>query len=275
MNAKRLLGALLSAGLTLAVAAQATDVLAKGKKEDPAPTTPPVTKKAISLTLNNVIWGISPAQLADRIDKIIDDDYRPQYKEVQPGIRMKELDAQVAEDKAEFRRSRVDFGKLPTGLDAGPLKNEYTYNNKEALMSFTRKGELTYFFFIQERLWKIIEEKKLAEGHPLGKTYQDAVVKLSTNYGVPGRVTATGSTSGATEVDWKDANSHLRAIQRGESAVALAYEDNGTLGNLSSLRSNKPTADNGIDPDVAAAIRGPDKDPGPPDKSKDTKKPKK
>ena len=141
-------------------------------------------------------------------------------------------------------------------------------------MSFTRKGELTYFFFIQERLWKIIEEKKLAEGSPLGKNYQEAVVKLSTNYGVPGRVQATGSTSGAVEVDWKDATTHLRAIQRGEAALGLAYEDNGTLANLSSLRSNKPVVDNGIDPDVAAAIRGPSNDPGPPDKGKD-KKPKK
>ena len=61
-----------------------------------------------------------PKQVADAIDKIIDDDYRPQYKDVQPGVRMHALDAQVAEEKAEFRRSRIDFGKLPTGLDASP-----------------------------------------------------------------------------------------------------------------------------------------------------------
>ncbi len=36
MNAKRLLGALLTVGLTLAAATQATDVQAKPKKEDAA-----------------------------------------------------------------------------------------------------------------------------------------------------------------------------------------------------------------------------------------------
>jgi hypothetical protein len=269
MKAKRLLGALLTVGLTLAAVTQVSDVLAKPKKEE-APSEPPVVKKAISLSLTGVSWGQSPKQLADQIDKILDEDYRPQYKEVQPGIRQRELDANLAEDKAAFRRSRVDFGKLPTGLDATPLKGEYTYNNKEALMSITRKGELTYFFFIQERLWKIIEEKKLAEGHPLGKTYQDAVVKMSTTFAVPGRVVPPdGATRYAVEVDWKDATTHLRAIQRGEAALGLAYEDNATVANLANLRPNKPAADNGIDPDVAAIMRGPSNDPGPPpDKGK-------
>jgi hypothetical protein len=267
MKAKRLLGALLTIGLSLAAATPATDAIAK-----PAAAEAPVTKKAIALSMSSVIWGLSPSQLGDRIDKILDDDYRPLYKEVQPGVKMKELDAQLAEDKAAFRRSRVDFGKLPTGLDSGPLRNEYTYNNKEALYSWNRKGETIYFFFIQERLWKIIEEKTLGESSPIGKNYQDTVVKLSANFGVPGRVTATGSTSGAVEVDWKDSTSHLRAIQRGETAAAFAYEDNATLANLSSLRTNKAAADNGIDPDVAAIIRGGSNEPGPPDKDKKKKK---
>jgi hypothetical protein len=274
MNAKRLLGALLTVGLTLAAVAQATDVQAKPPKKEEAPVDPPVTKKAISLSLSGLSWGQSPKQVADQIDRLLDEDYRPLYKEVQPGIKMKELDGQIAEDKSAFRRSRIDFGKLPTGLDSTALRNEYTYNNKEALYSLSRKGDLTYFFFIQERLWKIIEEKKLSDTHPLGKTYQDAVVKMSTNFGVPGRVTATGSTSGAVEVDWKDATTHLRAIQRGEAAVGMAYEDNSTVANLSSLRPNKPVADNGIDPDVAAIMRGPSADPGPPP-DKDPKKKKK
>jgi hypothetical protein len=269
MKAKRLLSALLTVGLTLAAVTQVSDVLAKPKKEEAA-SEPPVVKKAIAMTWAGVSWSQSPKQVAEAIDKILDEDYRPLYKEVQPGIKMKELDAQIAEDKAAFRRSRVDFGKLPTGLDSTPLKGEYTYNNKEALMSITRKGDLTYFFFIQERLWKIIEEKKLSDTHPLGKTYQDAVVKMSTLFGVPGRVVPPdGTTHFALEVDWKDATTHLRAIQRGETAFGLGFEDNATVANLASLRPNKPAADNGIDPDVAAIMRGPSNDPGPPpDKGK-------
>jgi hypothetical protein len=273
MKAKRLLGALLTVGLSLAVVTPA-DVLAAGKKkDDTAAAEPPTVKKALTFSLPGITWGMPPAKVAEAVDKILDDDYRPRYKEVQPGIRMKELDAAVAEDKAAFRRSRVDFGKLPTGYDATPLRGEYTYNNKEALLKLNRNGEDSYFFFIQERLWKVIVDRKLNEKSPEGKTYQEAVVKMSTDFGVPGRVQAPdGTTRFVVEVDWKDATTHLRAIQRGEAAVALAYEDNGTLANLSSLRANKPVQDNGIDPDVAAAIRGPSNEPGPPPDKKDKKK---
>jgi hypothetical protein len=274
MKSKTLFGVVLTLGLGLTAATHVTDADAKPKKEE-APTEPPVAQKALKLSIAGIAWGESPKQLGDQIDKVIDADYAPQYKEVQPGTKMKDLDSQIAEDKAQLRRSRVDFGKLPTGLDASPLRNEYTYNNKEALYIFTRNGDTTYFFFIQERLWKIIEEKKLSATHPLGKTYQEAVVKMSTDYGVAGRLTATGSTSGAVEVDWKDATTHLRAIQRGDAAIALAFEDNGTVANLTALRPNKPVVDNGIDPEVAALMRPQSGDPGPPadkDKDKDKKK---
>lgn len=273
MNVKKLLGTLTAVGLALAAVTQATDVHAqKKKKDEPAVTETPTTKKAVSIPIPGVTWGQSPNQVADAIDRLYDEDYRPLYKGVQPGIRMKELDAQIAEDKAAFRRSRIDFGKLPTGVDATPLKGEYTYNNREALYILNRKGLVTNFFFIQEKLWKIIEAHKLDDSHPLGKTYNEAVIKLSTGYGVPGRVMPPEGARYWVEVDWKDATTHLRAIQRSDTAMGLAFEENATLANLAALRSNKPADDNGIDPDVAAAIRGKDSPPPPPPKDDKKKK---
>lgn len=279
MKAKRLLGALLAAGLGLAAMSHSSDVLAGGKAKKEAAQAPqteaPMTKKAIALPLKGIVWGQSPKQVAEALDKILDEDYRPLYKEVQPGVRMKALDAQLAEDKNQFRRSRIDFGKLPTGVDSTPLRGEYTYQNKESLMSMTRHGAVTQFFFIQERLWKIIVEYKLSDSSSLGKNYQDAVVKLSTLYGAAGRVIPADDKHFATEVDWKDGGIHLRAIQRSDTALGLAFEDNSTVANLSSLRSFKPVEDNGIDPAVAAAMRGASPEPGPPPAKDDKSKKKK
>lgn len=272
MHVKRLFSlgrTLLTLGLTLALVTPAADVHAQRKKKDDAPAAePPTVKKAISISIKGVTWGQSSKQVADAIDRLFDEDYKPRYREVQPGIQMRNLDAQIAEDKAAFRRSRIDFGKLPTGVDATPLRGEYTYNNRESLMVLNRKGLVTNFFFIRDRLWKIIEEQKLSASHPLGKTYQDAVIKLSTTFGVPGRVLPPDANHFALEVDWRDATTHLRAIQRSDTWMGLAFEDNGTLANLASLRPNKPADDNGIDPDVAAAIRGRAPEPPPPDPKK-------
>lgn len=278
MKAMRLLGALLIAGVGLGSVTHSFDAhaQAKKKKETAPAAEPPATKKAISLSFAGVAWNQSPRAVADAIDKILDEDYKPLYKEVQPGVKMKALDAQLAEDKSQFRRSRIDFGKTPTGVDASPLRGEYSYQNKEALYILTRKGQVTNFFFIQEKLWKIIEEHNLNDKHPLGKTYAEAVVKLSTNHGAPGRLLPADGTRVTTEVDWKDGTTHLRAIQRSDTQLGMAYEDMATVANLSSLRPNKPADDNGIDPDVAAAVRGhTPSDPTPPpgqDKDKNKKK---
>jgi hypothetical protein len=178
---------------------------------------------------------------------------------------MKALDAQLAEDKSAFRRSRIDFGKLPTGIDSTPLRGEYTYLNKESMLSLTRNGHARHFFFIQEKLWKIVDEFKLGEGSHLGKTWEEAVIKHVKVFGVPGRVLQADYEKGrnALEVDWKDTATHIRLIQRSDTALAVVYEDRATLSNLTALRPNKPAATDEIDPAVSAAIRG-GKAPEPP-----------
>jgi hypothetical protein len=262
MNRKRQLCVLFAAVVGVATATVSGDVEAqKGKKAvaTPAPAaTPPMTTKPIALTPAGISWGLSMKALTVVYDKMLDEAYKPLYDKVSPGVKMKALDAALEEEKSAFRRSRIDFGKLPTGVDATPLRGEYTYMNGESLMTFTRDGQTRHFFFIKDKLWKIIDERKLGETSPLGKTFQDAAVKLAGTLGVPGRVLDPDPAAGrpTTEIDWTDAATHLRAIDRGGSAMALAYEDNATLANLASLRTIKPANEDEIDPAVAAAVRG-------------------
>jgi hypothetical protein len=270
MSSKRFLGALLAAGIGIIQAAPIADAGAAPpppKKEAAAASFPPMTTKPITLSFPGIVFGMPPNKVADAIDAIIDADYKPKYKEVSPGVNMRALDAEVAERKAEFRRSRIDFGKLPTGVDASPLRGEYTYNNKETLMTLSRNGENVHFFFIQDRLWKMIGEHHLSETSSYGKDFQASVTKFAGIYGVAGRVLQPdGKARFAVEVDWKDANNHLRIIQRSDTAIGVALEDITTWQALASLRTNKPSEDNGIDPAVAAAVRKDDAPPGPPDK---------
>lgn len=278
MKAKRLVAAALAVGLGLAAISSATDVDAqgKGKKEAVTPAArgePTKTKRTIVLLPSTVSWGMSHKQVEAAIDKALDAEYKPIYRKTSPGVKMKALDAQLAEEKSAFKRSLIELGSLPTGLDATPLKGEYTYLNKESIMLRDRERSKTYYFFIQDRLWKIIDERQLGEGSRHGKDFEEAVGKIKTLFGAQGRVLPADFDKGrpATEVDWKDSATHLRAIQRGETAYAIALEDLGTLSNLATLRANKPPEDNGIDPAVAAVTRKDDAPPGPPEKPSNKK----
>ncbi|WP_437289231.1 hypothetical protein [Sorangium sp. So ce406] len=279
MKAKRLLGAGLAVGLGLAAITSTAVVAAqpKGGKAAAAPARPaepPTTKKTIALTPPGIQWGMSTKQVAAVIDKMLDEAYVPRYKATSPGVKMRALDAELAEEKSAFRRSRIDFGKLPTGIDATPLKGEYTYLNKESMMTLSREGGKRYFFFIQDKLWKIIDEHALGEKSPRGKDYTSAVTKLATAFGLPGRVTPPDPDKGryGSEVDWKDAATHFRAIERGDTEIAFAYEDLVTLSSLESLRPNKAADANAIDPSVASAIRKDEAPPAPPPEQAGKKK---
>ncbi|MBK8259129.1 MAG: hypothetical protein IPK82_41540 [Polyangiaceae bacterium] len=280
MKGRKFWCALAALGIGFATAGASTDAFAQKKPKDkpaaPAPNEPATSKKDLNFDLAGVSWGQSIKAVTEAVGKILDEDYKPLYAKVSPGVKMQQLDAALAEEKSAFARSKIDFGKTPVALDSGPLKGEYTYNNKEAKLEFSRKGVTFHFFFIQDKLWKIIAEKKLGEKEAAGKDFADAVAKVAKDLGVAGRIQAADAAKGlyAQEVDWKDAKTHLRVIERSAATVAFAYEDQATLANLTTLRANKPPATNEVDPAVAAVTRKetPPPEPPKPDPKKAPKK---
>ena len=270
MNGKKIWCALMALGLGLAAASASSDAFAadkKGKNDKAAPAAaadPGSAKKTISFDLTGVTWGQSAKQVTEAIEKMLDEDYKPLYAKVSPGVKMKALDSALIEEKSAFARSVIKFDKIPVALDSGPLKGEYTYNNKESKMELVRKGTTMHFFFIQDKLWKILVERKLGEKEAAGKDFADAKSKVDKDLGSVGRTQAADASKGLNfqEADWKDANTHLRLIDRGASMVVFAYESSTILASLPSLRVNKPAVVNDIDPAVAAVTRK-DPEPGP------------
>lgn len=287
MKTSRVMGSILAGCLTLgglgviapwAPALSPPDAWAqgtKGKEKKPEEVKPaPMTKKPIDVWPQKLQWGQSSKQVGKVYSAVIDQDYKAAYKKVQPGVQMQELDAEVEEKKLSFMRSHIEFGKTPTGYDATPLKGEYTYNNKESVMNITRSGAVRHLFFIQGRLWKIVDKHPLGEKSKWGKDFKSAVEKLTKYYGVPGRVLPPSPEAGRmfAEVDWQDQGTHLRAVEYGDGTFGLIREDNQTLAQLASLRTGSVADPSEIDPAVAAALAAPKEKEDPKDKGKDDKK---
>jgi len=227
---------------------------------DDAPTVPTLVPM-----MDSFKWGASPQDvinLHNSVGGILDKDYDPQLSKVQPGVQQKALEADRDNRKLALQKTFLEFKDTPTGLDASPLKGEYSYRNKEAVMWIERAGKKWYFFFIGGRLWKLYEEIPLDETGPLGKSYQEAITKLQTALGVQGRVRAADPAKGimTTTVDWQDGATHLRALDRGR-VVAVVLEERNTLGNLATLRSNKAEDPLAMDPSITAITRAGITDP--------------
>jgi hypothetical protein len=264
-------------GLCVApIAVMSTDSWSADAKKGPkpaaqpaAPVDPPNVKNAqgIQLSPSGIHWGMTPDELAQFYDGVIDGDYAPLYKKAQSGPQTNRLDAEVQNAKAAFRRSKVEFGNLPTGVDSTPMKGEYTYRNQEAMMGFNRRGAgQRYFFFIRGKLWKIYDEARLFKGGPLGETFEEATKKYEEAFGVAGRVTQADYSANRpfAEVDWQDQKTHLRLVDRSGTGIAGAvYEERATLTNLASYRLNKPVDQDAVDPSIQSLVRPPSDQPGP------------
>jgi hypothetical protein len=231
-------------------------------KAAPAPTytkpPSPSVKEAIRLTPEGLRLGMMVNDVVDFYSKVLDQDYVPIYKMTPIGPRMKEVDAALAEQKLAFPRSEVVFGNLPTGVDNTPLKNEYNYRNNESMMSITRQGVTRYFFFVNKRLWKIYDALPLKKDGDMGASYREAVGILTKRFAVAGRVLGEDPAHGrnTTEVDWSDANTHVRAVDRSdESIVGLIYQDRATGERMAAFKAGQKDTQGGIDPMIAAATK--------------------
>ena len=212
--------------------------------------------------MDGLKWGMSHAEVTKMFTEtggVIWKDYDEKLAKARVGPEQIALEAEREQAKSAFSRSYIEFKDTPTGYDATGIKGEYTYRNKESLMWVNRKGKKRYFFFINDRLWKIYDEVPLADDGPLGKQYIDAVNKVNGQLNAQGRVQGANAEKGitSTTVDWKDGANHLRLVDRtGEKIVGVIIEDNNTLGNLASLRANKTVDPTEIDPSISAVTGG-------------------
>lgn len=223
------------------------------------------TGSGIGAYLEGLHWGMSHGDV-DKVftqtDGVIWRDYDQKLAKARVGPEMTALEAERDRQKAAFSRSFTEFKDTPTGYDATGIKGEYTYKNHESLMWVQREGKKRYFFFINDRLWKIYDEVPFGEG--VGASYVDAVNALNGKFGTKGQVQKADPAKGinATSVNWKDNVNQLRALDRsGEGLVGLVIEDASTAGNIASLRSNKMEDPTAIDPTITAVTRGGLSDP--------------
>jgi hypothetical protein len=186
-------------------------------------------KRDFVLAPQGLKWGISFALLAKVYDDAFDAEFVPIYKRTEPGQQMQLLDAELAEKKGVIRRSKVDFGTSPTGVDSGPLNGEYAYNNSESMAKvMLNGGTQRYFFFHTDRLWKVYDEYKLAAGSKLGASFEEAVKALTEVLGGSPQMLEPDGAIGRNfeEAVWMTTTMHIRAINRShQNIVAVAWAD--------------------------------------------------
>lgn len=223
--------------------------------------------QSLSAFLDGFKWGMTHAEVQKVFTQtggIIWKDYDEKLTKARVGPEQTALEAERESSKAAFARTYTEFKDIPTGFDTTGIRGEFSYRNKESLMWITRKGKKRWFFFINDRLWKIYDEVPFADDGAYGASFPDAVNRLNAQLNAQGRYQVPNEKNGLHQntVDWKDAANHLRAVDRtNERLVGIVIEDGATLSNLAALRPNKLPDPTEIDPSIKAVTQGKPSDP--------------
>jgi hypothetical protein len=197
--------------------------------------------KAPELRPKGLRFGMSIDDIVKVYEQVVDQDYLPKWEEVEPGVQMQQLEREIEEKKLELRRDQIDFDGTPTGMEGTALQNEYTHNNKEALLRIPRKDKVRNIFFIQGGAWKVIDVYELGEKSRWGADFNSAVEKLTKILKGPEgiRLPADQSIGRFEEVVWMDGKTLLRLINMEDGKFAIGYVDQKVAENISNLRKSK------------------------------------
>ena len=223
-------------------------------------------------------FGMSLEQIAKLNDKDLDTEYKKKFLAASPSQSM-QVEDELRDKKAVFRRSRIEFLDTPTGIDQSALKGEYSYGNKESLARMAARTRedgkelpARNFFFFNDKLWKVYEEYKLGPKSNLGTDFDTAVKKLAKIFGAePAKVAADFQKGQSfSEAQWRDSEKIIRAVDRGDT-LGMVFVEKATQENLSKLRTHQIVDQHELDKDVKAATANPPTQAGPPKDEKGAK----
>lgn len=207
-------------------------------------------------------FGMTRAELTRTVignNGLIDKDFDPQLRKAAPGVQQRSLEAERDAVKVAFERSTIEFNNVPSGLDSGALAKEYSYGNREALMLMRVTGKKRYYFFINDKLWKVYDEVVLGGPAALGATYNEIDAKLATKFATQPR---RSTQDGYPQIDWQDQTTHLRVVDRtSEGLVGVVVEDRATAAQLPQLRTHTPPDLFAVDPSITAVTKSGLSDP--------------
>lgn len=263
---------LMAGGATLSTASAAPTAFAAPKKkaEKKTEAEPGKLNARLKLRPKGMRWGMSLKQLSKLYAKVFEKEFVPLYKRVQPGPRMKALDAELEKKQGLIKQNHIKFGKVPTGIDSTPLKGEYSYRNGESMSHVRlRSGVKRHFFFFNDSLWKVYDERKLRKGGPLGENFEEAQKILTKKLKVAPVVHEAAPNKGRNfqTAEWTDGSTILRLVNREyQKVVAVVWISADVHGRLDTLRKNKGDG-NKVDKDVEMVTRKSKKGPEDPNKN--------
>jgi len=212
-----------AAALCLIPAQPAT--AAKRPAPPPAATsaspTPPnagrAPKEGVSHVLGMLDWGAPSSAVMDMVRDEITGRWNEVLKDLRDPVEVDRALRRKATEFAAVEKTFVRFGGERTGYESSLIANDFVSNVDEAMLRIDDKDAQRYYFFRNDRLWKILVaySSSVTQQTP----FTDFVGQVQVKYGRPLNVewvTPRGAPKRMVSASWDDAMTRLVVEDRTE-----------------------------------------------------------
>ena len=226
----------------------------KKKKQKSTEVTVAPTSEQIDPMIEEFDWGMTHEEVLKILSKKIEDKYRKKMAKTSDPINEDQYYKQMQAKIKLLKKGYVEFTGQVTGYDSSLVNIEYTHKNDESMIVFPKDSKMgrkwdDYFFFINDRLWKIFRAFD-ADMFP-GLQWTDVQGAMSTKFGAkPLEMKKFDPDTKLVNViglQWQDSNTLLSLLDYTTffGIFCLRFEDHSTLAQIDTLRVNKPPSKGG------------------------------
>ncbi len=200
----------------------------------------PPNCEAIAGALGDLRWGMEPRAVHQYFVTKIRERFRERLSKAPGTIEEDRIRAEMEQEIRRLRESYVRFDGDRTGWDLSFLRTEFTHGNRESMLVYRDENSQNFYFFIGGRLWKWFKafDASVFQGQSFDQFAQAVQGRFGRAAERTGRLVEGGPEQHWLE--WQDQSTRLRAVDqtRFYGFYCLVFEDRGTLGRLSELRTN-------------------------------------
>lgn len=210
------------------------------RQRTPAAEQAPPNSEAIAAALGELRWGMEPRAVHTYFANKVRERFRERLSKAPGTIEEDRIRAEMETELRRLRESYVRFDGDRTGWDLSFLRTEFTHGNRESMMVYRDENSQNFYFFIGGRLWKWFKafDASVFQGQTFDQFAQAVQGRFGRAAERNGRLVEGGPEQHWLE--WQDRGTRLRAVDqtRFYGFYCLVFEDRGTLGRLSELRTN-------------------------------------
>lgn len=161
--------------------------------------------------LGDLEWGVGHDRVFEWLDKKLDAKYEARMEEITDAIEIDRLWKKKKAESKALRATYIQFGGQRSGYESSIISGEFAHNGGEAMLYVDTKESQNYYFFKNDRLWKVLVSYRSSLSRQM--TFKEFVNQVRAKHGDPKEIKKNPK-GGLQAVIWSDKVTQLTLDDR-------------------------------------------------------------